>query len=395
MILINNAHILTMADTEYENGCILFDEKIRYVGEESGLDTAKYTAKYNIERIIDAKGAVITPGLIDAHCHVGMFEDSLGFEGDDGNEDSDPILPHIRAIDAINPFDRGFADARGAGVTTIVTGPGSANPIGGTFAAVKTYGICIDDMVLKNPAAMKFALGENPKAVYHSKNQTPITRMGTMALIREVLFKAKEYADQLAEYEADTEENDKPDFDIKYDALLPVLEKKIPVKIHAHRADDICTAIRIAKEFDLDVTIEHCTDGEAVLPVLVREKMPIMLGPTLSDRSKPELRNLSFSSYKALSDAGLDVAIITDHPEITIENLPLCAAMAVKNGMDKDKALAAITSVAAKNCRIDDRVGTLEVGKDADIAMFTANPVEFDSRNIMTIIDGKIVKEDI
>jgi len=389
MLLINNIHILTMAGKEHKNGCILCDEKIIYVGEAAGLDTSAY----KIDRIIDAKGAVATPGLIDAHCHVGMFEDSLGFEGDDGNEDSDPILPHMRAIDAINPFDRSFSDAVSAGVTTVVTGPGSANPIGGSFAAVKTHGICIDDMILKNPVAMKFALGENPKAVYHTKNQAPVTRMGTMALIRETLFKAKEYAKQLDEYNADPEETDKPDFDIKYDALLPVLSKEIPVKIHAHRSDDICTAIRIAKEFDLDITIEHCTDGEAVLPVLVRENVPVMLGPTLSDRSKPELRNLSFSSYKALSDAGLDVAIITDHPEITIENLPLCAAMAVKNGMDRNKALAAITSIAAKNCRIDDRVGTLEVGKDADIAIFTANPTEFNSQNIMTIINGKIVKE--
>lgn len=389
MILLKNAHIYTMAGTEYENGCILFDEKIRYVGDEDKTDLSEY----DLKRVIDVNGAVVTPGLIDAHCHLGMFEDSLGFEGDDGNEDSDPILPQMRAIDAINPFDRGFADALAAGVTTAVTGPGSANPIGGSFAAVKTYGVCVDDMVLKSPAAMKFALGENPKSVYHGKNQMPLTRMGTAALIRETLFKAREYAKQLDEYENNPDENDRPDFDIKYESLLPVLAKQIPVKIHAHRADDICTALRIAKEFDLDVTIEHCTDGESILGVLVRENVPVMLGPTLSDRSKPELKNLSFSSYRALSDSGLDVAIITDHPEIPVENLPLCAAMAVKNGMDRYKALEAITSTAAKNCRIDGRVGTLEVGKDADIAVFTANPVEFDSENIMTIIDGKIVKE--
>lgn len=392
MIMLKNADIYTMQSVDdgyrkIDGGTIIFDDKIRFVGK---LDD------YNGElpnTVIDLGGKIVTPGLIDAHCHVGMFEDSLGFEGDDGNEDSDPILPQLRAIDAINPFDRSFSDAVSAGVTTVVTGPGSANPIGGTFAAVKTYGICIDDMILKNPAAMKFALGENPKAVYHSKNQAPLTRMGTMALIRETLMKAKEYADALADYNTDPEENDKPDFDIKYDALLPVLEKKIPVKVHAHRADDICTAIRIGKEFDIDVTLEHCTDAENILPILIRENLPIMLGPTLSDRSKPELKNLSFSTYKALSDAGLSVAIITDHPEITIEHLPLCAAMAVKHGMDKDKALAAITCVAAKNCGIADRVGTLDIGMDADIAVFDKNPVEFGAECVMTVIDGKIVMQ--
>ncbi len=389
MILIKNAHILTMCGDEYENGCILFDEKIRYVGDIKNIPECE------IEKTIDAKGNFVTPGLIDAHCHAGMFEDSLGFEGDDGNEDSDPILPQLRAIDAINPFDRCFADAVNAGVTTAVTGPGSANPIGGTFTALKTYGICVDDMILKEPAAMKFALGENPKSVYHGKNQAPITRMGTMALIRETLLKAQEYMELVEEYEENPDENDKPDYDIKLEALIPVLKREIPVKIHAHRADDICTAIRLGKEFNLDVTIEHCTDGELILPILKRENLPIMLGPTLTDRSKPELKNMNFGTYKKLSDEGLDIAIITDHPEITIENLPLCAAMAVRNGMDKMQALRAITSTAAKNCRIDDRVGTLKVGKDADIAMFTDNPVEFNSKNLMTIIDGEIVKDEL
>lgn len=385
MILIKNAHILTMAGSEYENGCILFDDKIRYVG-------TAHEFSEEISCVIDAHSNILTPGLIDAHCHLGMFEDSIGFEGDDGNEDSDPIMPQLRAIDAINPFDRGFADAVNAGVTTAVTGPGSANPIGGTFAAVKTYGICIDDMILKNPAAMKFALGENPKSVYHGKNQAPLTRMGTAALIRETLFKAKEYMSLLDEYEKNPDENDKPEFDFKYDALIPLLKKEIPAKFHAHRSDDICTAIRIAKEFNLDATIEHCTDAESILPILIRENLPVLLGPTLTDRSKPELKNMSFGTYKTLSDSGLDIAIITDHPETTIENLPLCAAMAVKHGMDKMKALAAITSNAAKNCRIDDRVGTLEVGKDADIAVFTDIPVEFNAKNLLTVINGNIVK---
>ena len=381
--LIKNAEIITMTGENYKNGCILFDEKILYIGEEIPQDA---------DEIIDADGKIVTPGLIDAHCHVGMFEDSLGFEGDDGNEDSDPVMPHLRAIDGINPFDRGFADAYNAGVTAVVTGPGSANPVGGQFAAVKTYGICVDDMIIKAPAAMKMALGENPKCVYNEKEEAPVTRMGTMALIRELFIKSQEYLRQLEEYEENSEDNEKPDFDMKLEAMIPVLRREIPVKIHAHRADDICSAIRIGKEFNVDITIEHCSDGDAVAPILEREQLPVMLGPTLSDRSKPELRNLTFDTYKNLSDRGLDVAIITDHPEITIENLPLCAAMAVKHGMDEKKALEAITITAAKNCRIDDKIGSLAVGKDANIAVFTDLPTRFDAVCAMTFIDGKRVK---
>lgn len=383
MKLIKNAKILTMAGETYENGCILFDEKIEYVGENKAFD---------VDEVIDAGGMVVTPGLIDAHCHVGMFEDSLGFEGDDGNEDSDPVTPHLRAIDGINPFDRGFAEAREAGVTAVVTGPGSANPVGGQFAALKTCGICVDDMIIKAPAAMKMALGENPKSVYNEKEEGPVTRMGTMALIRELLIKSKNYIEQLDAYKADSDNNDKPEFDMKLDAMIPVLKREIPVKIHAHRADDICSAIRLKKEFDIDVTIEHCSDGDRIADILEREKIPVMLGPTLSDRSKPELVNLTFDTYKNLSDRGVDTAIITDHPEITIGNLPLCTVMAVKHGMDEMKALEAVTITAAKNCRIDTRVGSLEVGKDADICVWTAVPTDFSAECKAVFIDGKKVK---
>lgn len=380
--LIKNGRIITMAGETLENGCVLFDSKILYVGTE----------EKEADRILDAEGKIVMPGLIDAHCHVGMFEDSLGFEGDDGNEDSDPVMPHLRAIDGINPFDRGFSEARGAGVTTVVTGPGSANPVGGQFAAVKTAGVCVDDMIVKAPCAMKIALGENPKAVYTEKEEAPVTRMGTMALIRELFIKSRDYLEKTEAYLKNSEENEKPEFDIKLEAMIPVLKREIPVKIHAHRADDICSAIRIGKEFDVKVTIEHCSDGDAVAEVLAREGLPIMLGPTLSDRSKPELRNLTFDTYRNLSERGLDIAIITDHPEITIENLPLCAAMAVKHGMDEKKALAAITITAAKNCGIEDMVGSLEAGKDADIAVFTDLPTRFESVCEMTFINGEKVK---
>lgn len=380
MKMIKSACIVTGTGKQINNGVIVFDNIIHYVGES-------YSEP--VDEIIDAKGMYAIPGLIDAHCHVGLFGDSLGFEGADANEDSDPITPQLRAIDGINPQDRAFADARKAGVTTVVTGPGSANAIGGQFAAIKTAGVCIDDMIVKAPCAMKMALGENPKTVYNEKEEAPSTRMGTMSVIRETLFKAKFYKQALEKYENDKEENDRPEFDMKMESLLPILKKEIPVKVHAHRADDICSALRLAKEFDIDVTIEHCSDGDIIADVLEKRAVSINLGPTLTDRSKPELKNLSFATYKNLSERGLCTAIITDHPEITIENLPLCAALAAAHGMDKDKALAAITINAAKNCRIDDRVGSLEVGKDADIAVYTKLPTEFGAKCVYTFINGK------
>lgn len=382
MTIIKNARIITGDGRVIERGEVAFDDKMRYVGENYPGEA---------DEVIDASGYTVTPGLIDAHCHVGLFGDSTGFEGADANEDSDPIMPQLRAVDGINPQDRSFEDARKAGITTVVTGPGSANAVGGQFAAVKTYGVCVDDMLLKAPCAMKMALGENPKTVYNDKNQTPVTRMGTMALIRELLYKTINYRDALKKYEDDSEENEKPDFDIKLEAMLPVINREIPVKVHAHRADDICSAIRLAKEFDIRVTIEHCSDGDIIADILEREKLPVMLGPTLTDRSKPELRNLSFATYKNLSERDIKTAIITDHPEITIENLPLCAALAVRNGMDGEKALSAITLTAAENCGIGDRVGSLCEGKDADIAVFTCDPTDFGAECIMTFINGKAV----
>ena len=382
MKMIKNVRIVTGCGDVIENGEIVFDRKILYIGND-------YSG--GVDEVIDGRGLTAVPGLIDAHCHVGLFGDSLGFEGADANEDSDPIMPQLRAIDGINPQDRAFKEARKAGITTVVTGPGSANVIGGQFAAVKTAGICVDDMILKAPCAMKIALGENPKTVYNEKNQTPMTRMGTIALLRETLYKAVRYKEELEKYELDTEENDRPEYDIKLEALLPVIRGELPVKVHAHRADDICSAIRIAKEFDLQITIEHCSDGDIIADILEREKIPVMLGPTLTDRSKPELKNLSFGTYKNLSDRGISVAIITDHPEITIENLPLCAALAVSHGMDEQKALSAVTSAAAENCGIENRVGKLRVGMDADIAVFTDIPVRFGAKCVMTFIDGERV----
>lgn len=383
MKAIINAKIHTMDGKFIESGSILYDKKIEKISENNVCE--------NADEIYDAKGAYLLPGLIDAHCHLGMVGDSVGAEGDDGNEESDPIMPHLRAIDAIYPQDRGFEEAYKNGITCVVTGPGSANPIGGQFAAIKTFGNCVDRMIVKAPCAIKFALGENPKMIYQDKSEAPFTRMGTMALIREALYKAKEYTRQMTLWNDDPENNEKPEFDIKNDALMPLMLGKIPAKIHAHRADDICSAVRLADEFGIKVTIEHCTDGELVWDILKEKNIPVMLGPTLSDRSKPELSSLGFSIYKTLSENGIDIAIITDHPEITVNNLLLCTQLAVKNGLNADTALEAITKTAAKNCGISDRVGTITVGKDADFCLFDKHPLDFTSNCIMTVIDGKTV----
>ncbi len=377
-----------MEETNYNNGYIIIEgDKIKEVG-----DTGK--AKYNeadMEHIIDAEGGYVLPGFIDAHCHVGMWEDSIGFEGDDANEDIDPITPQLRAIDAVNPNDRAFEEARGAGVTTVVTGPGSANVIGGQFVALKTFGRRIDEMILKEPVAMKVAFGENPKSVYHGRNQSPVTRMATSALLRESLKRAQEYKESIDKYNEDPNENEKPDFDFKMENLLKVLNKEIPLKAHAHRADDIFTAIRIAKEFNLDISIEHCTEGHLISDYLKAECVPVIVGPSLSYRSKVELRNLTFKTPGILAKEGIDVAIMTDHPETPIEYLSLCAALAVREGMDEIQALKSITINAAKICGLEQRVGSIKPGKDADITVFNGHPLDFRTNVKYVFINGNTV----
>lgn len=391
MLLIKNARLLTMAGNEYENGYIAVDEgKIAALGGD-GAEAERLEAA-GCSEIIDAKGHYVLPGFVDAHCHVGMWEDAVGFEGDDGNEMTDPVTPHLRAIDAIYHADRAFVEAREGGVTTVVTGPGSANVIGGQFAALKTYGRSVEDMLLKEPVAMKVAFGENPKTVYHEKRQAPMTRMATAAILRESLMKAREYKQMLDDYERDSENNDKPDYDMRLEALLKVLSGEIPVKAHAHRADDILTALRIAKEFSLKITIEHCTEGHLITDILLEENASVITGPFLTDRSKIELRNQSAKAPGIISGAGIKTAIMTDHPCTPVQYLPLCAAVAVKEGMDEYEALKAITINAAEIAGISDRVGSLEVGKDADIIVMDGAPLELKSRVLYTIINGQVVK---
>lgn len=382
-----NAKIYTMNDenTVIDRGYIKTEnDKIVEIGKMS-----EYTS--DDTEVIDAEGINAYPGFIDGHTHLGMFEDGLCFEGDDGNESTDPITPQLRAIDAINPLDRCFSEALEGGVTTVLTGPGSANPIAGQFAAIKTYGKRIDKMIVMAPAAMKFALGENPKSVYNDKNQMPVTRMATAALIRETLYKAKRYMEDKAKAKAD-DELDEPEYDAKCEALIPVLERKIPAHFHAHRADDIFTAIRIAREFNLDLVLVHATEGYMILDELKEENVPVLAGPYMTDRSKPELKNLSRAATGIMSGNGIETAIITDHPETPIQFLPITAAVAVREGMSEIDAIRGITSTAAKICRIYDRVGSLEVGKDADIILFDGSPLDIMRKPKAVIAGGNPVK---
>lgn len=380
MLLIKNGKIFTMNGTNYENGSVLIDDgKIVEVGEN-------VTVPKNAE-VIDVNGAWVMPGIIDAHCHIGICEENMGFEGDDCNEMTDPVTPQLRAIDAINPMDEGLAKAVKGGITSVMTGPGSANVIGGQFVAMKTKGVCIDDMVILEPAAMKVAFGENPKRVYDHKGKMPSTRMGTAALLRETLLKAQNYK---AKKEKADEKGEYFEKDIKMEALIPVLEKKIPLKAHAHRADDILTAIRIAKEFDVRLTLDHCTEGHLIADYIAKEKLCAIVGPTMTFNSKIELQNKTFETPNVLYKAGVKIAIMTDHPVIQEQYLPICAGLAVKEGLPMEEGLKAITINAAEIIGIADRVGSLEKGKDADIAIFDGNPMEVFTNTLYTIIDGKI-----
>lgn len=358
----------------------------------------------NEAEIIDATGIDIYPGFVEAHCHLGLDGYAIGFEGQDYNELNDPITPQLSAIDGINPQDETFRMAREGGVTCVSTGPGSSNIIGGTFCVIKTYGNRVDDMVVKKKAAMKIAFGENPKRCY--KDKSVYSRMTVAAKLREMLTKAKVYAKKCecagcpegiasvnpAELDAEMLKN-LPAYDEKLEALIPVIRKEIPLKAHAHRADDICTAIRIAKEFDLDLRIDHTTDGALIAEDLAKEGFPVAAGPSLGHATKYELKNKGFETPGILADAGCQVSIITDSPVIEQRHLSLCAGMAIHNGMKEFDALKAITINAAKHAGVEERVGSIEEGKDADFVLVKGTPFAVDSRILYTIIDGNVVYE--
>ena len=380
MLLIQNGFVKTMAGPDLEKGCVLIDDngKIAAVGENL---TAPEGAQ-----VIDAQGRLVTPGCVEAHCHIGLDNQAMGWEGRDYNEIIDPLTPHLRAIDSINPMDEAFPLALRGGVTTACTGPGSANVVGGTFVAIKLYGKRVDKMIVKDPIAMKCAFGENPKRCYgQSMKKSPTTRMATAALLRELLFKTQRYL-------ADKEAGKNPGFDMKLEAMIPVIRGELPLKAHAHRADDILTSIRIAKEFGVKLTLDHCTDGSLIADELAEEGLPAFVGPSLGSKSKIELANKSFRTPKDLSDAGITVSIITDAPVIPLQYLPMCAALAVNAGLDTETAWKAITIHPANSTGIGDRVGSLEPGKDGDVVIWTADPMTtVGAESYMTIVDGKIV----
>ena len=367
-------------DRRFSGWVLLEDGKIAAMGEGEPPACAE---------MLDGEGGVLTPGLIDIHSHLGLYEDGLGFEGADGNEDTDPVTPHLRAIDGVNPMDRGFQEAREAGVTTVAVSPGSANPIGGQIALLKTAGRRVDDMVLKAPLAIKFALGENPKSVYHDKDEAPVTRMATAALIREQLYKAKEYFSRKARAEDDPDQDD-PDYDSKLEALLPLLWGKAEAHFHAHRADDIFTALRIAKEFGLRAVIIHGTEAHLVADLLAEEHVPVVCGPYMTDRSKPELRHLTDEAPSLLCKAGIPTAVTVDHPEIPLRLLPMALMLAVRAGMDKTDALRAVTSVPAQIVGMEDRIGSLREGMDADCVLWSGDPLDITTQVQAVFINGAL-----
>ena len=380
MLLIKNGHIKPMVGADIPGGSVLVgdDGKIAAVGVD-------IPAPQGAE-IIDAQGRLVTPGCVDAHCHIGLHNEMMRWEGMDYNELSDPITPQMRAVDSINPMDESFGLALEGGVTTACTGPGSANVVGGTFAAIKLWGKRVDNMIVKAPAAMKIAFGENPKGCYgQGGKKSPVTRMAVAALLRELLFKTRRYME-------DKEAGKNPAFDMKLEAMIPVLKKEIPLKAHAHRADDIFTAIRVAKEFGVGLTLDHCTDGSLIADELAKEGLPVFVGPSLGSKSKIELSNKSFNTPGELYRAGNAVSIITDAPVIPLQYLPMCAGLAVDSGLPYEEGWRAITVNPAKAIGISDRVGSLEAGKDADIVIWTADPLrQVGAKAWKTIVEGKTV----
>lgn len=382
-MIIKNGIINDAVNREsYVSDILICDGKIKEI---------KKDIEVKDEFVIDASGKQIYPGFIDAHCHVAIAgRAGQGKANTDCNEHNDPLTPHLRAIDAVDPFDGNLETARKAGVTSVCTGPGSANAISGTFIAMKTYGKRVDDMVIKQDAAMKCAFGENVKGSYASKSIQ--TRMTIAAVIRDILSKAKRY--MMAVDAANGDITKYPSFDAKLNALLPVMRGEIPLKAHAHQTNDIFTAIRIAEEFGVKLTLEHVTEGHLIAQELVEAGYPMAVGPSMCNGAKYEMKHKSWETPVALSKAGAHICIITDSPVVNLEHLPICAGLAIKAGMDPFEALKAVTIYAAEHIGISDRVGSIEEGKDADIIICDGNPFELSTTINKVIIDGKIVCEN-
>ncbi len=381
MLLIKNGIVNNAIDPQPFKADILIGSNGKILTIEADIPAGE-----NVD-VIDAAGMYIYPGFVEAHGHIGLDGYGIGYEGMDYNEMNDIACPQMRGIDGIKAMDPAFRQAVEGGVTTVCTGPGSANVLGGTFVAIKTVGRRSDDMVVKDNIAMKCAFGENPKRVYRDKGNS--TRMSTSAKLREMLFKAREYSRKVDA--ADGDITKRPPFDMKMEALVPVIKGEMPLKAHAHASDDIFNAIRIAKEFGVKMTLEHVTEGHLIVEELAAEDYPLAVGPTLTSASKFELRNKSWTTPGLLAAAGCQVSIITDSPVIPQQHLPHCAGLAVAAGMDKFAALQAITINPAKHCGIEDRVGSLEVGKDADIVITNGDPMEISTKILKVLVNGEVV----
>ena len=387
MLLLENAAIRSMSDAIcekyqadiFEGSILIKDGKILEVSPNIELPQSADCMKINMNHYL------VMPGLIEAHCHMGITEEKKGQEGDDCNETVHPVTPMLRAIDAINTMDAAFADAVRAGITSANIGPGSANVVGGQFAVVKTSGRRIDDLRsgVKFPSAMKIAFGENPKMNYAGMNTSPVTRMAIAGLLREELVNARDYLEKRDQGNADVK--------LHYEAWRPVFAKEIPLKAHVHRVDDIFTAIRIAKEFDLNMTLDHCSEGHLIAEEILESGYPAIVGPDLTTRNKIEVQNVAFKTAGILANAGVMVSITTDHPVSLIQSLPICVGLSVKHGLSLEDGFRALTINAAKICGVADRIGSIEPGKDADLAIYDGNPMEIFTHTMMTIIDGEIV----
>lgn len=380
MLCIKNGLIHDAVNREAYKGDILIENgKISAIGSDISVTEGT--------EIIDAEGLQIYPGFVEAHCHLGLDNYACGFEGDDYNEMTDIICPQLRGCDGIYPQDPTLKMAAEGGVTCVATGPGSANVLGGTFVAIKTVGKRVDKMIVKDPIAMKCAFGENPKRCYRDKSCS--CRMDIASKLRETLKRARDYMER--KELAGDDISKCPVYDPKLEALIPVLKKEIPLKAHAHRADDIFSAIRVAKECDVRLTLEHVTDGSLIAEELAEENYPVAVGPTFGHATKLELINKSFETPGILAKAGCQVSIITDSPVIPQQYLALCAGFAVQSGMDEFDALKAITINPARHIGVNDRVGSLEVGKDADIVIADGSPLISTTRIIKVLIDGNII----
>ena len=388
MLIIKNCRLMDMVSINGEIMDILIDNegKIRAIEEKISIKD------YPDAEIINAKERLVTPGFVEPHCHMGVYETAVR-EGMDGNEYTNPTTPELRAIDAIDPMDLAYDVAIRHGVTTVVAGPGSANIIGGTFAAMKTHGNILDKTLIKKEVCMKMALGENPKLSYGKRGKAPSTRMMSAAIMREELFKAREYYERFREYDKSENKFKGFDYDLGLHSLMRVFDG-MRVKIHAHQADDILTAIRIGEEFNLKYTIDHCTEGYLIVDELKDKNVQCIIGPSVGGRGKFEYRNKSLETAAILEEKGIDFAIMTDHPVIPIEGQTMQLALFIKNGLSREAALKGVTINAARLTDIDHRVGSIEVGKDGDIVIWNVDPLDTMSEVGMTIIDGKVVYEN-